>query len=197
MSGEVTAVVLVGGRSRRMGRDKALLVLSAADGRTLSQVVLDALSSVAPSALLAGRALPGLDVPAVVDQYPDAGPLGGIVSALAAVRTELAVVAACDMPSIAPPLLALLVERARAGGDAAAVMCRSERGLEPLLAVWRVAVAEPVLRAALARGVRSLREAVAALPRVVVLAPQDWRAVDPDGASFRNWNEPGDLPAST
>lgn len=43
MSEDTTAVVLVGGRSRRMGRDKALLVPSAADGRTLTQMVLDAL----------------------------------------------------------------------------------------------------------------------------------------------------------
>ena len=59
MSDDVTAVVLVGGRSRRMGRDKALIV-GDASGRTLTQLVLDALSGVASTALLSGRALPCL-----------------------------------------------------------------------------------------------------------------------------------------
>jgi molybdopterin-guanine dinucleotide biosynthesis protein A len=196
MSRAVTAVVLVGGRSRRMGQDKALLVPDAADGRTLTQLVLDALAPVCSTALLAGRALPGLDVAAVADQYSGAGPLGGVVSALAEVRTELALVAACDMPSIAPPLPALLIERAVAHPDATAVMCSTDQGLEPLLSVWRVAAAEPVLRAAVESGVRSLRDAVALLPRVLVLPPQEWRAADAGGASFRNWNQPGDIAGS-
>jgi len=194
VSDDVTAVVLVGGRSTRMGRDKAQLLL---DGRTLTEHVLAALSGVATRALLAGRALPGLDVPAVVDQYSDAGPLGGIASALDAVRTPLALVTACDMPSIRPALVALLLDAARAHPAAAAVMCRSEAGLEPLLSVWRPGLALPALRAALDAGVRSLRDAVARLSAAVVLAPDAWLAADPDGASFRNWNTPGDLPTTT
>lgn len=191
MSGDVTAVVLVGGRSTRMGRDKALLVMG---GRTLTEHVLAALSTVASCALLAGRSLPGLDVPAVVDQYPSAGPLGGIASALDAVRSPLALVAACDMPDIQPALLRLLLDTARADPSAAAVMCRSGSGLEPLLSAWRPALAMPVLRTALGVGVRSLREAVTRLPRAVVLAPERWRSADPEGLSFRNWNTPDDLP---
>jgi molybdopterin-guanine dinucleotide biosynthesis protein A len=197
VSGDVTAVVLVGGRSTRMGRDKALLVPDASGGRTLTQLVLDALSGVASSSLLAGRALAGVDVPAVSDQYSDAGPLGGIVAALTAVRTDLAVIAACDMPSIAPALVALLVERARARPDAAVVLCRTAAGMEPLLAVWRPALALPTLEAALADGVRPLRDAVSRLPRALVLPPEAWLPADPTGASFRNWNTPADLPTTT
>lgn len=110
------------------------------------------------------------------------------------VRTELALVAACDMPSIAPALVDLLLATARADAQAAAVLCRSERGLEPLLSVWRPALAEPVLRAALDDGVRMLRGVLARLPHVVVIPRGRWRAADAEGASFRNWNEPGDLP---
>ncbi len=197
MSGDVTEVVLVGGRSTRMGRDKALLVPDARDGRTLTQLVLDALLQAAPRALLAGRALPGLDVPAISDQYSEAGPLGGVASALAAVDTPLALVAACDMPSIRPALLTLLLDAARADLGAAAVICRSDAGLEPLLGVWRPALALPALRAALDAGVRSLRDAIARLPHAAVLPPEAWRHADPDGATFRNWNTPDDLPTTT
>lgn len=197
MNDDVTAVLLVGGRSRRMGRDKALLVPDAEDGRTLAQLALARLSEVTPHTLLAGRSLPDLDVPAIPDQYEDAGPLGGIASALAAVATPLALVAACDMPSIQAPLLRLLLDAARADAGAAAVMCRSDAGLEPLLSVWRPPLALPPLRTALALGVRSLRDAVARLPRTLVLPPERWRPADPDAASFRNWNTPGDLPPTT
>jgi molybdopterin-guanine dinucleotide biosynthesis protein A len=197
MSDDVTAVVLVGGRSRRMGRDKALIVADPAGGRTLTELVLDALSGVAAVALLSGRALPGLDVPAIADRYFDAGPLGGITSALAEVDTPLALLAACDMPSIVPALPRLLLDRARADAAAPAVMCRSDAGLEPLLSAWRPALALPVLRAALAGGVLSLHDAIGRLPHALVLPPDEWRRADPDAASFRNWNTPDDLPATT
>jgi molybdopterin-guanine dinucleotide biosynthesis protein A len=194
VSDDVTAVVLVGGRSTRMGRDKALILV---DGTPLAAHVVAALSPFAAHVLLAGRPLPGLDVPAITDQYPDAGPLGGIASALAAVQTPLALVAACDMPSIRPALLALLLDAARADPAAAAVMCRSDGGLEPLLSAWRPALALAPLRAALDSGTRSLREAVAALPHAAILPPARWRPTDPPGDSFRNWNTPTDLPTTT
>ncbi len=188
---DVTAVVLVGGASRRMGRDKATLLL---DGRTLTEHVLDALRHVAATALLAGRAIDGIDVPAIPDHYPDAGPLGAIATALDAVTTDYAVVAACDMPSIVPALVALLLETAAQHPDAPATMCTTERGLEPLLSVWRPRAAAPHLRTALDNGVRAIHEAVATLPHALLIPNTQWQSVDPNGDSFRNWNTPADLP---
>jgi molybdopterin-guanine dinucleotide biosynthesis protein A len=189
---DVTAVVLVGGGSTRMGRDKATLVPADGDPRTLTLRVLDALSGVAAQRLLAGRALPGLDVPAVPDRNVDAGPLGGVAAALPHVRTRFALVAACDMPSIAPSLVAHLLQRAADSPDALCVLCATERGAEPLLSAWRPAAA-PLLDAALTLGVRALHEAVMRLPHVLI-APSEWREFDPGGASFINWNSPADLP---
>ena len=192
---EVTAVVLVGGGSVRMGRDKATLVPDDGDPRALAQRVLDTLSTVARHSLLAGPALPGLDhVPAVPDRNTTAGPLAGVTAALAVVRTPLAVVAACDMPSIVPALVADLLHRARANPQALCVLCATEQGPEPLLSVWRPAAAE-LLDAALDAGVRALRDAVARLPHVL-LTLAEWRVLDPAGASFANWNFPTDLPRS-
>jgi molybdopterin-guanine dinucleotide biosynthesis protein A len=189
----VTAVVLVGGRSTRMGRDKATLVPDDGDPRPLTQRVLDALAPLSSSALLAGRSVEGVDVAAVADQNSEAGPLAGIAAALHAVSTQLAVVAACDMPTIVPALVAHMLQRARESGDALCVLCATERGPEPLLSVWRPAAAAHLDRA-LGAGVRALREAVAALPHLVI-PPAEWQRVDPSGASFVNWNTPADLPA--
>jgi len=186
----VTAVILTGGRSTRMGRDKASLVPDAADGRSLARIVRDALAPVAAHALLAGPPvddLPG--VPAVGDRNPGAGPLGAITGALSRVPSHhLAVVAACDMPSIVPALVAHLLERAAADSRLLCVLCSTDRGLEPLLSVWRPAAA-PLLEP----GTAALRDAIAALPHAVV-EPDEWRQHDPAGASFANWNTPADLP---
>lgn len=191
MRDDVTAVVLVGGRSRRMGRDKALLVPDEQDGRTLTRRVLDALRPVAAHALLAGRPIEGVDVPAIADHYQGTGPLAGIAAALQVATTPLAVVAACDMPWISTPLVEHLIDRARAAPQALAVMCTTERGLEPLLSVWR-SEAAPNLHSALQAGVRAIHEAVATIPHVVV-QPDEWRRIDPDDRSFVNWNRPEDV----
>lgn len=195
MNDDVTAIVLVGGRSTRMGRDKAVLVPDPHDGRTLTELVLAALAPYAGEALLAGRILPGLDVPAIPDQYAGAGPLAGITAALEATTTDLALVAACDMPAIQPALLQLLLDTARAHPTAAAVMCRTEQGLEPLLSTWRPALALPALNTALSQGVRSLRDAVTHLNIAEIIPEPRWRPADPGGDSFRNWNTPADLPS--
>jgi molybdopterin-guanine dinucleotide biosynthesis protein A len=173
-----------------MGRDKATLRL---DDRTLTEHVLDALRPVAATALLAGRAIDGIDVPAIPDRYPNAGPLGAIASALDAVTTDYAVVAACDMPSIVPALLTLLLEQASQHPNAEATMCTTDRGLEPLLSVWRPKLAAPKLHAALTSGIRAVHDAVAALPHALLIPQARWQTADPRGDSFRNWNTPADL----
>ena len=190
MSDDVIAVVLVGGASTRMGRDKATLVPDDGDPRTLLQRVLDALGPVTSRAVLAA-AQPTPSPPhvqVIVDRNRGAGPLPAIAGALSALPagTELAVVAACDMPTIVPALVAHLVQRARENPDALCVLCATERGAEPLLSVWRPATA-PLL------GTGSLQEAIAAVPHLVV-PPEEWRRFDPAGASFVNWNRPEDLP---
>ena len=193
---DVVAVVLVGGRSARMGRDKATLVPEDGDPRPLGRRVLDALAPVTTRAVLAGtpRAA-GLPphVPVIPDRNPGAGPLAAIAGALGSLPAhELAVVAACDLPGIVPALVAHLVRRARENPDALCVLCATERGPEPLLSVWRAGAAAH-LDAAVSSGVAALRDAIATMPHVVV-APEEWRALDPAGASFANWNRPEDLP---
>jgi len=191
----VTAVILTGGRSTRMGRDKASLVPDVRDGRTLARIVLDSLMPVAAHALIAGAPVPDLShVAAIDDRNPGAGPLGAVAGALAQLPADhLVVVVACDMPSIAPALVAHLLQRAAADAESLCVLCTGERGLEPLLSVWRP-LAAPLLDAAISRGATALREGVAALPHTIVIEPGEWREHDPDGVSFANWNTPADLP---
>ena len=93
---DLTGVLLAGGRSRRMGRDKAQLEIA---GKTLFERSLELLREFCATVLIAGDrpdlARPGL--PALPDLYPGSA-LGGLYTGLAAAQTEWILVAPCDMP---------------------------------------------------------------------------------------------------
>jgi molybdenum cofactor guanylyltransferase len=187
-TGGVTLVLLTGGRSRRMGRDKATLPV---EGRPLGLRPVEALRALVDEVVVAGPRLPGLEARAVADAVPGGGPLAGVVAGLTAARTPLAVVAACDMPSLLPALVSLLLGRLESRPELLAACCRGPRGLEPLPLALRTAASAP-LGAALAAGVRALREAVDG-PGLGVVEEPEWRAVDPQGSSFVNWNLPEEV----
>jgi molybdopterin-guanine dinucleotide biosynthesis protein A len=188
----VTGAVLVGGRSRRMGRDKASMLV---DGVPLAAFPVTSLAAVTSEVLLVGGAVDGVSGRVVVDTVDDAGPLAGLVAAMAAARTPLLLAAACDMPSLSGALLDLLIERLCTDLACPAVLCRSTAGLEPFPLAIRVAEL-PRLRALLDRRVRALHEALGELGPVI-LEPSEWSRVDPPGSSFVNWNRPEDVRQST
>jgi len=199
----VTGIVLAGGRSRRMGNDKAFTLLA---GRPLLDWVLDALAPVTDVRLVVTRDLSGftdLGVRVVHDRLPARGPLTGLHAGLEAATTDLCLVVACDMPLVRTDLLALLA-RAIGPFDAAvpyvgepgvppssSFTTAKEAGLQPLLAAYRRKVL-PSLEKLLRHG--SLpTSALVSVIRARIVAPEEWRAVDPDGMSFVNVNTPEDL----
>jgi molybdopterin-guanine dinucleotide biosynthesis protein A len=111
---DLTGFVLAGGKSTRMGRDKAVLSLN---GRTLLETALAAARSAAREVFILGPSrLYGGYGPTIADIFPGCGPLGGIHAALKHATTELNLVIAVDTPFLSSPLLAYLGERARASG---------------------------------------------------------------------------------
>ncbi|MDR5696281.1 MAG: molybdenum cofactor guanylyltransferase [Armatimonadota bacterium] len=183
--GSPTGVVLAGGKSRRMGCDKATLPLG--DRSLLAHVVGRLRAVCAPVLVVASRpdAYPDCGVPVIADRWPVGGPLAGLHAGLAAARTDYAVVVACDLPFITPSVLRGLVERA--GGFEAAVP-RVDGVAQPLCAVYHRGV-EPVAEALLRRGVRSVRALLRRL-RVHYVGEDELRAWDPDLRSFLNVNTP-------
>lgn len=130
---EISAAVLVGGQSRRMGMDKATLLVG---GRPLIWWVVSALERVADEILLVGRAagrLEWLGLPTWEDLVPDGGPLAGIYTALTVARHPLCLVVACDMPFLQPDLLRYMAGEAP-GWDA--IVPLVDGHLEPLHAVY-------------------------------------------------------------
>ena len=205
------AVVLAGGKSARMGREKALLD---AGGMTLIERTLaelargfDALAvSVAhegPSAELAetiersARAL-GRRVDVFRDTSPGEGPLAAVASALEEIESVNAFFLAVDIPTVSLPLAEALWEEATAPGKTGCIP-RWSRGLEPACAVYCKCL-HPAMRRMLDAGTRELH-AAAKLPGVAVLDLGDalvLRRVFGDRAPdledvFRNLNRPEDV----
>ena len=109
---DFSAFVLAGGRSRRMGSDKAFLQF---EGRTLLAQALDLLRALTPEVRIVGPAAKFATYGRVIeDVYPGHGPLAGIHAALSASTTELNLILAVDLPFVSESLLRFIVEQADA-----------------------------------------------------------------------------------
>ncbi len=144
---EVAAFILAGGKSSRMGADKAFVEF---EGRTLLARALEVARSVTPDVRIVGDAERFAAFAAVVeDVFRGCGPLGGIHAGLRASEVELNLVLAVDLPFVSWAWLRYLIGRAQAERDAVAVVPRAG-GWQPLCAVYRrefADAAEEALRA--------------------------------------------------
>lgn len=188
MKQEVTAFVLAGGKSTRMGRTKATLEL---DGETLVERALKLASSVAAETVLVG---PRGELEAhgrvVEDIYPGQGPLAGIHAALAATSTELNLILAVDTPFLEPRFLEYLVAQARESG-AVVTLPRTADGFHPLAAVYRRGFRETAERA-LQQGRNKIDALFSEVPtRILEAAELEKLAFAP--AIFENLNTPEDV----
>jgi len=144
----VTAFILAGGKSTRMGTDKAFMTLN---GRSLLERMLDLGRSVTPDVRIIGNAQKFAPfAPTVEDVFRDCGPLGGIHAALRASSSELNLILAVDLPFVSPALLQYLITRAQSAPAASATVPDAAGGWQPLCAVYRrefADAAESALRA--------------------------------------------------
>ena len=179
---------MAGGESSRMGRDKALLKLGGAP-----QVVRTArlVESVVAPPVIVGEAGPyrELGLRVIADDWPGAGPLGGIATALRASEAPWNLIVACDLPHLTRAWLAYLVERALAT-QADAVLPMSTGGVEPLCAMYHKRC-EPAIRAALEGGTRKVTDGLKEL-LVEMIGPLEWKSFDSEGLLFKNMNAPED-----
>lgn len=147
-------VVLAGGASVRMGRDKALLPWQ---GGTLAGHAQARLATVCAAVLIADRGRGVLPGTRSVPDGPGAGPAAGLMGAAYAVPGRPLLVLACDLPAVPESLLLELVER---GAGADLVLPVTTRGPEPLVA-WYGPAALAALAVAVARGELALHRLLA------------------------------------
>lgn len=126
-------IILAGGKSRRMGTDKAGLTLN---GMTFLEIQVRKLQFLgAADIIISGKpsAFPGTR--SVMDLYPDCGPLGGLCSSFPTIPQRCALVLSVDIPLISVPTLKDLLETHLRGDHDATILAREGR-IEPLIAVY-------------------------------------------------------------
>lgn len=169
-----------------MGRDKAFVEV---DGTAMVGRVSEALIAAGchPVVAVGGdqALLTELGLAWIADRWPGEGPLGGIVTALAATGADT-VVLATDLPFVDAPIVHALVAAAETHADADVVIVRSDRD-EPLCALWRQR-SLAALTASFEGGERAVHRAIAGLAV---------HRVDADARTMTNVNRPEDLDPSS
>lgn len=194
MVSTVAGIILAGGQSRRMGRDKALLPLPGNQALTFVGHLAALLASHCQEVIVvardaeqaAGLLLPGVQV--VTDQVPDVGPLMGIYSGLSAMRATYALVTAVDMPFVQPEMVSFLLSRVQ---DTRLLVPVVEEIPQVLLAVYSQMLL-PTIIERLHSGRRDPRSLLDSVP-VSYIEEAQLRQVDPQLRSFINLNTPNDL----
>lgn len=185
----MTGLVLAGGRSRRMGRDKALVEVA---GDSLLLRVGRVLELICDRVLVASGEHDRYELAweQVADPRAETGPLAGILAGLEAADTGLVAVVAVDMPYANARVLQLLADEWM--GEAAVVPLVDAR-VQPLHGVYATDAA-PSFRRLVEAGKRSVVPALSEIGARVV-GEDVWGAVDPEGRFARNVNRPEDLAA--
>jgi|GEM_PF-185612 Molybdopterin-guanine dinucleotide biosynthesis protein A len=137
----LTAIILCGGKSKRMGRPKAFLRY---EGTTIIAHIISVVGDMFQKVILVSNepdAYEDLGLDVVKDILPYRGPMGGILSGLLVAETDHAFVMACDMPLVNKKLVRDMTE-VRHGHDV--VVLSHSQGLEPLLGVYSKSCIKPL-----------------------------------------------------
>jgi molybdenum cofactor guanylyltransferase len=175
--------ILAGGKSSRMGADKAFLHLG---DQTLLDRARASAMAVCESVRVVGAG-EKFGSEAIEDIFPNRGPLGGIHAALRSSTRELNLMLAVDLPFIQPEFLNYLLEQARAS-SAIVTVPRISGGWQPLCAVYRPSFAE-VAEKALSAGKNKIDASFAAV-QLRVLEEAEILKAGFDAGMFDNLNTP-------
>ena len=185
---EVSGIILAGGRSSRMGRDKTLLLFN---NETLIERIVKELKGVVDDIIIAsGRTVKyNIDgIPEVCDAFAGAGPMGGLHAGLMAAKHHYAFVISCDMPFFEGRMVKFLVDRCN---SYAAVVPFINGKFEPLCAVYSKECLEPIEKCLLANE----RKVLQFYPQVKLLkiSESDLGFGEDLEKIFYNLNTPQDL----
>ena len=131
---QLSGIILAGGKSTRMGKDKALLIW---EGTTMANHLAKLMSAFCNEVIISGDpilldSIPGKKIP---DGSPDLGPMGGILSCLHQIETPFAVIVPCDMPFLDSAILSFLISSWK---ETDTVLCFANRDkMQPLVGIYR------------------------------------------------------------
>jgi molybdopterin-guanine dinucleotide biosynthesis protein A len=187
----MTSIILAGGKSSRLGRNKALQVIG---GKTLIQWVVDRLAITSTEIIIAtaqGEAITcssAVRIKTVADIYPGKGPLGGIYSGLIASSSSRAIVVGCDTPFLSVSLLEYMTQTL---GKPDIALPRIGEMVEPLCAVYSKNCVAPILELLEQNELRIIE--LFNMVKVKYIEEDEINTFDPEHLSFFNINSQADL----
>ena len=187
---DAAGYILVGGKSSRLGRDKALIEVG---GTPLVLRVAHAMRAAVEEVALVGspEKYNHLGLRVIPDPITGFGPLAGILAALEDSSRQWNLIAACDMPNLTAEFLRFLLRRA-AEEQAEVLLPADENGrAEPLCAVY-ASCCRAAIRRAVEAGRHKITGAFEGL-RVITLNPADYDQYGEQGDLFANLNTEDDL----
>jgi molybdopterin-guanine dinucleotide biosynthesis protein A len=185
----IYGLVLAGGKSRRMGRDKALLER---DGQSQLAYIAGLLEDKVERVFVSTRAEQQDDsersrYPRIVDRYEEMGPLAGILSAMEEHPDVHWLVVACDLPNISDETITHLVKNCSADHPFTAYVSSHDGLPEPLCAIYR-AGSTGIIRRFAEEGIHC--------PRKILIRSDTYLLEQADPRSLDNINTPDDLAES-
>jgi len=184
----LSLVIQAGGKSSRMGSDKALMPFL---GHPLIERVIKRVYHLADEVLITTN-FPAeyrfLKLPLIPDKIPGRGALGGLYTAIEAAQHPLVAVIACDLPFANAEILSL-AQRTLDNPNIDAAIPQTKHGLEPLHAVYRRATCLPAVKAAIDADqwrLVSWHQDIS----LHTISQSEIRTFDHDGLTFLNLNTP-------
>jgi molybdenum cofactor guanylyltransferase len=191
-SSNITGIILAGGKSSRIGRNKSFLKIG---GQYLIERVIDCVSQISASIIIVTNQdqlklfnTSGFKAKILVDQYPGRGPLGGIYTGLANASTMHSVVVGCDMPFLSSALINHLCDTAP---NYDVVVPRVSGMTEPLHAIYSKNC-RPIIEQLFKQGKFQLLQLLY-LANTKYVDEDELNLLDPNHLSFLNINTENDL----
>lgn len=185
----LSIVIQAGGKSRRMGRNKALMLFQ---GRPLIGRIFSRLQTIADEIFLVSNhpeEFSFLQVRVLPDVIPGKGALGGFLSAFHYAKYPFVAVVGCDLPFVNPALITYEKDLLLNNGGANLAVPRSTGGYEPMHGVYRREECLGSVKVALENGEMCVSSWIENM-HGLVLSEKDFKPYDPDGISFINLNTP-------
>lgn len=181
--GKYSGILLAGGKSSRMGEDKAFMRYH---NRYLYEYSLSILNLFSEEIILssANPRFKNLEYPCISDEISNLGPLGGIYSCLKLIKNESAIVLPCDLPFITGKIIEFLIENS--GGYDITIALNHEKRPEPLIGIYSSSLI-PLIKEMIHSNQNKMQELFLRANTNFVMVPE----ITPE--MFRNINNPEDF----
>lgn len=184
----ITGIILAGGRSRRMGKDKSFILLS---GKPLIEVLIDKLSSLFKDLIIISNK-PHLykryGIRIVKDILPDRGPLGGIYTGLLSSSSVYNFFVACDMPFLNINLVRYISQESN---DYDVIVPQYNGKLQPLCAIYSKNCIRPIETELSINHLR-VTDFFRYVKVKIISSEEEFKNIDPKELCFVNMNTPQD-----